>query len=413
ETGRAGGLLEALGGRAQLRSAAIPEGLREEEALVRKAMDTARARHQEAVQVKDLKQARSRKKELDVAQEKMRDVIQKIQRDAKASAGLLYPSPVALAELQGTLAKDEVLVSYAVFSRKAMALVITAGTARVVQLGEREAIVDACDALVLDDTEEDPSGRIEQLRELLIKPLALEAGVKRILISPDGPLSYIPFSMLVGTRAVAYVPSGTTLALLRGERHERGKKVLALGDPVYTGELERLPETRTEAKAVGDVVLLGEDATKAGLETALAKRKRWRAVHLACHGLIDRERPTLSSLAITGGNLTAFDVMRMNFAADLVVLSACETGKGKIVRGEGLIGLTRAFMLAGTPRVIVSLWPVEDKATQALMKKFFQLWKRGAPAASALMKAQAHVRSKKKWKHPSYWAAWQLWGLPE
>ena len=79
-----------------------------------------------------------------------------------------------------------------------------------------------------------------------------------------------------------------------------------------------------------------------------------------------------------------------------------------------MLGLTRTFMFAGTPRVIVSLWHVEDEATYVLMKKFYALWLKGKmPAATALKKAQDHVRSKRKWKHPMYWAAWQLWGLPD
>lgn len=94
------------------------------------------------------------------------------------------------------------------------------------------------------------------------------------------------------------------------------------------------------------------------------------------------------------------------------MLSACETGRGKPYSAEGVFGFTQAFMLAGTPRVIVSLWKVDDVATRALMVKFYELWKT-MPAARALAKAQAYVRSHEKWRHPYYWAAWQLWGLPE
>jgi len=127
---------------------------------------------------------------------------------------------------------------------------------------------------------------------------------------------------------------------------------------------------------------------------------------------VDEERPALSSLALADGGLTrTSDGMR--FATDLVVLSACETGKGKVVSGEGLLGFSRAFMVAGAPRVIVSLWPVEDKATLSLMSRFYEAWKRGTPAAEALRQAQDHVRARKEWAHPMYWAAWQLWGLPD
>ena len=105
-------------------------------------------------------------------------------------------------------------------------------------------------------------------------------------------------------------------------------------------------------------------------------------------------------------------------AADLVVLSACETARGKVHTAEGIIGFTRAFMMAGAPRVIVSLWKVDDRATKALMVKFYELWNpkdgsKGLGAAAALKKAQEYVSGHERWKHPHYWAAWVLWGLPD
>ena len=130
----------------------------------------------------------------------------------------------------------------------------------------------------------------------------------------------------------------------------------------------------------------------------------------------------LSALALTAdeendGFLTAHEIFRMSIPADLVVLSACETGKGRIYRTEGIVGLTRAFMFAGAPRVVCSLWKVDDEATQALMVRFYELWNpkdgsEGLSAAAALGQAQAHVRSQERWAHPYYWAAWVLWGLP-
>ena len=118
------------------------------------------------------------------------------------------------------------------------------------------------------------------------------------------------------------------------------------------------------------------------------------------------------------GFLTCLDVFQLKIPADLVVLSACETAKGRIYRMEGILGLTRAFMFAGTPRVICSLWKVDDEATRALMTRFYALWggategEDGVSAAAALRRAQEFVRSHEKWEHPQYWAAWVLWGLP-
>jgi len=260
------------------------------------------------------------------------------------------------------------------------------------------------------------------------------------------------------------VPSGTTLGLLLREKDKRGAKVLAVGDPDYRtvtrplalalhrgGEpdaLAPLPGTRAEVQALGDVTLLGDRATESGVVHALRAQTRWRALHLACHGWVNPERPLLSALALTAtgdddGLLTCLDVFRMRIPADLVVLSACETGRGRLYATEGIVGLTRAFMFAGAPRVVASLWKVDDEATRALMVRFYELWnpredagsgKKGLSAAAALREAQAHVRTyvreevdveasrkagrtvirrSSPWQHPAYWAGWVLWGLPE
>ena len=135
---------------------------------------------------------------------------------------------------------------------------------------------------------------------------------------------------------------------------------------------------------------------------------------------MDPERPTLSSLALTpmgeeDGFLTALEVLRMEIPADLAVLSACETGRGAERAGEGLVGLSSAFLHAGTDRVLASLWKVDDRATYALMKRFYELWNgedaRGA--AHALREAQAFVAADPRWRSPRFWAAWVLWGLPD
>ena len=116
-------------------------------------------------------------------------------------------------------------------------------------------------------------------------------------------------------------------------------------------------------------------------------------------------------------SFNAMEILRMKVPADLVVLSACETARGKVFRSEGIVGLTRAFMIAGVPRVLCSLWKVDDEATKALMVKFYELWNPtsgdGLPAAEALRRAQEFVRGHKRWSHPRFWAAWVLWGLPE
>ena len=134
-----------------------------------------------------------------------------------------------------------------------------------------------------------------------------------------------------------------------------------------------------------------------------------------------RSSLVLTADAESDGFLTVLETFRLKIPADLVVLSACETAKGKVYRTEGVMGFTQAFLGAGAPRVIVSLWKVDDEATRALMVKFYELWNpkdgsKGLGCAAALKKAQEFIRDHPdhpEWKHPYYWAAWVLWGLPE
>ncbi len=304
---------------------------------------------------------------------------------------------------------------------------------RVVPLGSAKDVVAACEALDASDPNIDPTDALAALQEQLIAPLKLDAAVKQVLVSPEGSLCYLPFGALFKERTVAMTPSGTTLVLLKEQVRDPGKGILALGDPDYNGvsegaqaiyyrgrRLAPLVASRKEAETIGSKTLIGEKASEAGLRAALKTQPVWRAVHFACHGLVRPKKPMLSSLALSSqgeddGFLTALEILRMQIPADLAVLSACETATGKIVKGEGIVGLTRAFMFAGAPRIICSLWKVDDEATQALMIKFYELWNpkegEGLSASVALQQAQAHVRSQAKWKHPYYWAAWALWGL--
>jgi len=451
ESGRAGGLLESLGGREALGGVGIPKELRKKEIEARAAVLAAQARHGQALKGKDLTEIKAAREALGRAREMLLEVAARIQRDAKAAANVTYPEAAKLETVQAGLGTDEALVLYALLSEDAVALVVTRKGARIVPLGKIKEIKVALEAagvrrwragaargergVGLPDRPPDPFAGLDALKRKLVAPLGLGSDTKRLLVSPAGELAYLPFALLATEKTVVYVPSGTTYRVLLDEARKRGAGVLALGDPDYGtkrdaqavavfrrgGGLVPLPGTRAEAKAIGDRVLLGPAATERELSNALRKRKRWRAVHLACHGLVDLERPLLSSLALSpdpknDGFLTVLEVFRMKIPADLVVLSACQTGKGKVYRTEGVVGFTRGFMFAGAPRVIVSLWKVDDEATRALMVKFYELWKPGKVAtATALKKAQEFVRDHPdhpKWKHPYYWAAWQLWGLP-
>jgi CHAT domain-containing protein len=147
---------------------------------------------------------------------------------------------------------------------------------------------------------------------------------------------------------------------------------------------------------------------------------RYRIVHFATHSLLDNQHPELSGVVLSlfdrsghpqNGFLRLYDIYNLRLASDLVVLSACQTALGGEIKGEGLIGLTRGFLYAGAPRVVATLWEIDDRTTAELMKLFYErmLAHRERPAA-ALRAAQVAIWRIKGWESPYYWAAFTIHG---
>ncbi|MDX2033613.1 MAG: tetratricopeptide repeat protein [Blastocatellia bacterium] len=222
----------------------------------------------------------------------------------------------------------------------------------------------------------------------------------------------------------AAAPAALDLAIAsRSIEHLAEKETGAAG--VRTLTIPALPFTRIEAEQIlaaapGPANFAALDF-KANRAAALdAGLRRYRYLHFATHGYLDSERPGLSALLLSmldesgapqNGYLRANEIYNLRLAADLVVLSACQTGLGMEIRGEGLIGLTRGFMYAGAPRVVVSLWNVNDRATSDLMGRFYRkmLREKQRPAA-ALRAAQIEMWKSPQWRSPFYWAAFGLQG---
>jgi CHAT domain-containing protein len=191
--------------------------------------------------------------------------------------------------------------------------------------------------------------------------------------------------------------------------------------------LPRLPATRLEAEAIASLVSRSSRFQALGFAASRATAKdpalgQYRYVHFATHGIINSRHPELSGIVLSqvdeegreqDGFLRAHEVFNLRLPAELVVLSGCRTGLGKDVRGEGIVGLTRAFMYAGASRVMVSLWGVSDEGTAELMKRFYQgLLTRKLTPAAALREAQVSMMKDKRWQQPYYWAAFVLQGEP-
>lgn len=189
--------------------------------------------------------------------------------------------------------------------------------------------------------------------------------------------------------------------------------------------IQRLRFTRQEAEQILAVAPTATNLKaldfKANRTTAIAGAlSQYRYVHFATHGYLDSERPDLSAIVLSlvdekgkpqDGFLRAREVYNLDLPAELVVLSACQTGLGKEIKGEGLVGLTRGFMYAGARRVVVSLWNVNDKATAELMQRFYrEMLKENQRPAAALRAAQVELWQQKAWQSPYYWAAFVLQG---
>jgi CHAT domain-containing protein len=195
-----------------------------------------------------------------------------------------------------------------------------------------------------------------------------------------------------------------------------------------TAALPRLPYTRQEAEAIlalapatGRKVALGFEANRAAaMSEDLIK---YRIIHFATHSFLDSMHPELSGIALSmldregkpqNGFLRAHEIFNLKLGAELVVLSGCRTGLGKEVKGEGLYGMTRGFMYAGSKRVVVSLWDVQDQATAKLMADFYRglLGPKRSNAAAALRAAQIAIWREGRWQAPYYWAGFVLQGEP-
>ena len=189
--------------------------------------------------------------------------------------------------------------------------------------------------------------------------------------------------------------------------------------------MARLPGSRQEAEAIMSVTPAGAgmmalDFMASRATATSPELSQYRVVHFATHGLLDSEHPELSGLVLSlvdeqgqsqNGFLRLHDIYNLNLPVDLVVLSSCNSGLGKEIRGEGLVGIVRGFMYAGATRVVASLWKVEDDATAELMKRFYQhMLQGGEPAAAALRAAQVEMWQQKQWRSPYYWAAFVLQG---
>ncbi|MBW4671258.1 MAG: CHAT domain-containing protein [Cyanomargarita calcarea GSE-NOS-MK-12-04C] len=341
------------------------------------------------------------------------------------------------------------------------------------KLGKKRLVIVADGALqyipfaaVADLTAQTPPQQVKEDKNQLENNPKDDRG---IIVTPAIPASGKNFNYqpLFVNHEIVNLPSASAIAIQRQElstRSSAGKKALAiLADPVYTATDERLNSAgnkqlnkqdslgieleRSALKRSADIVnrqgwtrLLG---TRIEAETILklvpdsdrlqvfdfAANYTWatssalnqfRILHFATHGFVNDANPELSGIVLSlvdkqgkdiRGYLRLGDLFNLDYPADLIVLSACETGLGKEIQGEGLVGLTRGLMYAGAERLVVSLWQVDDKGTAVFMQEFYkQMLIEGKPANEALRATQLKMWKQEKWRNPNYWAAFTFLG---
>jgi CHAT domain-containing protein len=305
-----------------------------------------------------------------------------------------------------------------------------------------------------------------ELGKKLFGQIAEKISDKRLIVVPDGKLHYFPVSALplpdsqngdpiLLTNETIYEPSAQTLLMLsKNETASAPKNLLVFSDPIFAEDdsrlsaanesgnretaakesfrfveslnaLPRLTASKSEADSIANIVgASGSDVFSgfaANRDQLLNLRVAdYKIIHFATHGLVNRERPELSGIVLSrfdekGRKLNEFvrlhDIYGLNLNADLVVLSACDTGLGKEIKGEGLQSLNNAFLQVGAKTVMASLWKVEDGATLELMKNFYDAIKnKNATPSQALRWAQMKLRQNPQYQSPFYWAAFTVQG---
>jgi hypothetical protein len=253
---------------------------------------------------------------------------------------------------------------------------------------------------------------LADLYDRLVRPLADDLDSEQLIIVPYGPLHGIPFhalydgqSYLIERYEISYATSATVMARCQTRPRRPLEQALVVGVPD-----DGIPYVAQEAETVaallpGAQLLQGQEATIPALRATAPGQD---LLHLACHGLFRGDNPLFSALRLGDGWLTVAEAAELELGAGLVTLSACESGRSRVVEGDELLGLTRAFLGSGATSLIVSLWLVNDASTAQLMEEFYRCLQAGQSKAAALRAAQRALLAKET--HPYYWAPFVLVG---
>ncbi|MEQ8169049.1 MAG: CHAT domain-containing tetratricopeptide repeat protein [Candidatus Eremiobacterota bacterium] len=358
-----------------------------------------------------------------------RQVMEEIKMENPEYMSLITINPCTLEEIKSFLDKDTVIVEYFLGENISYCWIAGNNSFNTVIINHKEHDIEnlvkkyrdvACDNMTPEKLKSNEWKEIsEKLYTILFKDVEkYMINKKRILISPHKILHYLPFqvlsdhkgTMLVEKYDISYLPSASVLKYCQKKNTLKKEKLLAfdLGN-FKPDELPSLPGTEKEVKDISKYfsareVYSGKDMSA---EILYKKGKDFDLLHLATHGILDKNSPLFSSLVFSDRRLNVYEIFDLDLKAYLVTLSACKTGFSEDANGDELVGLSRAFIYAGTPTICSSLWDVSDRATSELMKSFY-FHLRDKNKTESLRLAQLDIM--KKYHHPFFWAPFVLTG---
>lgn len=372
---------------------------------------------------------RQMRQELEAAHKAYADFLSKVRQQDKEQASLMTVEPLTLKQIQELLDPGVSLLEYFVVRGRAVLWVIERDRVNFVRLSlNRRDLVSKVTSLresIYQVGEKEKFKQISQeLYRVLIEPALPHVRGKELLIIPNDVLHYLPYQALLSPQGrylvqdypIYYLSSASLMQFTKEKKRASRETAMVMGNPSLGDQAYDLRFAEREAREIAkiypkSVLYLRSDATKSKV---LSLGSKYDILHFAVHGELIEDDPLNSGLLLAGdgkedGRLRVGEIFSLNLKADTVVLSACETGLGKITSGDEIIGLTRAFIYAGTPSVITTLWKVNDRAAYELMRQFYSNLKTQKKSEAL---RQAQLKTMEQFPEPFFWAAYGLTGEP-
>jgi len=438
ERARSRAFLDILGSKVQLAKGNLLEEERALQARISTLQAKIAAQREKGEEVEeaedaeetDASQESQLRQELEETQKAYGEFLAKVRKENKEQASLMSVEPLTLKEVQKLLEPGVSVLEYFVVRQAVLLWVVEKERLRFVRIPINRAdllkkVSSLRDTIYQVGEKEKFRGYSEELYKLLIEPALPHIQGKELLIIPHDVLHYLPYQALLSDKGkylvqdypIYYLSSASLMQFTREKRkasRASEDRALVMGNPSLGDEAYDLRFAEREAKEIERVypksaVYLKAEATK---PRAVSLSPDYDILHFAVHGEFDQDDPLSSGLLLAAGGkgegkLKASEIFSLSLKADMVVLSACETGLGKVTNGDEIIGLTRAFIYAGAPSVVTTLWKVNDLASYELVQEFYTNLKT-KKKSEALRQAQLKIM--KEFPHPFFWAAYELNG---